>query len=194
MYFEQKRKTKTHIRLEHILSLLEDDDTPCHTEEEVTQESLLAAFPTMKQEQAEFLMTWLKKEARRKAKSGDEAPLKATRPLKRASAWDEEPVMAKFTSFTENGWVTETHQLSGGRDEKISKDDDTNSWDGDAEEIQPAKGISSCVAGDDQNSWDGSGDERAAEALAKTSKVSRSSKAAETLAKASKGSKSSKAS
>eukprot|EP00746_Dinoflagellata_sp_MGD_P166715 gnl/MRDRNA2_/MRDRNA2_96802_c0_seq1.p1 gnl/MRDRNA2_/MRDRNA2_96802_c0~~gnl/MRDRNA2_/MRDRNA2_96802_c0_seq1.p1 ORF type:complete len:659 (+),score=159.29 gnl/MRDRNA2_/MRDRNA2_96802_c0_seq1:128-2104(+) len=108
-----------------------------------------------------------------KAKADDAPPLKATRPMKRPSAWEEngEGCKAKMTSLTAQGWVSTNVQLEGAAmTGKAAKDDDTNSWDGDAEEVQPA---SAWVVGNDDNSWDGSGDERAAQ-KAKKSKAAKS--------------------
>ena len=39
------------IPQKHMAVLLEDDDTPCHEEEIVTEQSLLNAFPKMKPDQ-----------------------------------------------------------------------------------------------------------------------------------------------
>lgn len=112
-----------------------------------------------------------------KSKTPDDAPpLKATRPMKRSSAWEEngEACVAKMTTLTPQGWVSTSVQLEG----KVAKDDDTNSWDGDAEEVQPA---SAWVVGKDDNSWDGSGDEKAAQkkAAAKKPKAAKSAKSKE---------------
>jgi hypothetical protein len=106
-----------------------------------------------------------------KSKMDDAPPLKATRPIKRASAWEDDGdgCAAKMTTLTPQGWVSTNVHL--GTSDKPAKDDDANSWDGDAEEVRPA---SAWVVGNDDNSWDGSGDERAA-SKAKSSKASKAS-------------------
>lgn len=62
-YFAQSKSTKKFIPNTSLVRWLEDDDTPCHTTQSVTQESLLSAFPDMKMEQAQWLMKWLRGEA-----------------------------------------------------------------------------------------------------------------------------------
>jgi len=74
-YLHHARKTKDHIPLAHLLCELEDDDTPCHTEEMVTQQSISQAFPKMNGHQAEHLFTWLKEEARRQNANKDDEML-----------------------------------------------------------------------------------------------------------------------
>lgn len=74
-YMAAAKKTKTHIPLMHLVTLLEDDDTPCHAQNRVTTHSLLDAFPTMQQEQAEHLLTWLRGEAKKFRKSQDDETL-----------------------------------------------------------------------------------------------------------------------
>jgi len=74
-YIKKRSQTKTHIPLGHLLMELEDDDTPCHTEENVTQETIQNAFPHMKEEQTAHLYTWLKDEARRGGLDSDDEML-----------------------------------------------------------------------------------------------------------------------
>uniref|UniRef100_A0A7S0ATS6 Polycystin cation channel PKD1/PKD2 domain-containing protein n=1 Tax=Pyrodinium bahamense TaxID=73915 RepID=A0A7S0ATS6_9DINO len=58
--------TRHFIKLRRIALLLENDSDPAHPAPVVTEDSLLDAFPSMKQEQAEFLMKWLKEHAMKK--------------------------------------------------------------------------------------------------------------------------------
>lgn len=74
-YMHQARQTRDHIPLPHILCELEDDDTPCHTDEHVTAASLQAAFPKMDHSQVEHLHQWLREEGRRRNVDGDDEML-----------------------------------------------------------------------------------------------------------------------
>jgi hypothetical protein len=65
-YIAHVKKTKAHIPLTHLLTLVQDDDAECHTEDNVTTSSLQEAFPEMTSDQAEHLMEWLQAEAKKK--------------------------------------------------------------------------------------------------------------------------------
>eukprot|EP00747_Dinoflagellata_sp_TGD_P037717 gnl/TRDRNA2_/TRDRNA2_139243_c1_seq2.p1 gnl/TRDRNA2_/TRDRNA2_139243_c1~~gnl/TRDRNA2_/TRDRNA2_139243_c1_seq2.p1 ORF type:complete len:176 (+),score=31.70 gnl/TRDRNA2_/TRDRNA2_139243_c1_seq2:2-529(+) len=53
-----------------VLSRLEDDVAPKHTDNVLTAESLQEAFPDMKPEQVKFIIDWLTKEVRDRALQG----------------------------------------------------------------------------------------------------------------------------
>jgi len=57
-----KLDTRSFIPLHKIWLLLERDDDPAHPEDEVSEQSLLSAFPGMQQRQASFLVQWLTQE------------------------------------------------------------------------------------------------------------------------------------
>eukprot|EP00747_Dinoflagellata_sp_TGD_P211067 gnl/TRDRNA2_/TRDRNA2_84271_c0_seq1.p1 gnl/TRDRNA2_/TRDRNA2_84271_c0~~gnl/TRDRNA2_/TRDRNA2_84271_c0_seq1.p1 ORF type:complete len:863 (+),score=177.80 gnl/TRDRNA2_/TRDRNA2_84271_c0_seq1:187-2775(+) len=63
-YYKRMKATKGFIPLDQLLMTLQDPDPITHPEPEVTNESLLAAFPNMKPEQATFLTKWLTKDAK----------------------------------------------------------------------------------------------------------------------------------
>jgi len=71
-YLQNMRHTKDHIPLAHLKVLLEDDDTPCHTQNAVTEHTLLQAFPEMSRHQADHLMKWLRNESRKARHEGDD--------------------------------------------------------------------------------------------------------------------------
>jgi len=71
-YFTHLKKTKDHIPLMDMCVLLQDDDTPCHQHHTVTENSLMEAFPQMREDEAEHLMTWLKAEAKKNSAEKDD--------------------------------------------------------------------------------------------------------------------------
>jgi len=71
-FIAHAKKTKGMVPLEHLVCLLEDDDTPCHPSERVSTESLQEAFPGMGEDQADHLMEWLKEEARKSLHEKDD--------------------------------------------------------------------------------------------------------------------------
>jgi len=68
------RDTRGFIRLQHLLARLQDIHAPAHQSETVTHESLVNAFQGMREEQADWLMTWLKEEAFAKETTTREPP------------------------------------------------------------------------------------------------------------------------
>mmetsp|Transcript_43641 Transcript_43641/g.100950 ORF Transcript_43641/g.100950 Transcript_43641/m.100950 type:complete len:767 (+) Transcript_43641:51-2351(+) len=73
-FFTRWRQSKGFIPNLHLLYELQDADDPAHMEEIVTHESLQRCFPGMTLTQADFIMSWLTKEAasRQKARRSDE--------------------------------------------------------------------------------------------------------------------------
>jgi hypothetical protein len=87
-----------------------------------------------------------------KNKAPDDAPpLKATRPLKKKSAWDESDAL-ESTPNLKHGWASENAKAPMG------------------------DAVPAAAKEDDNNSWDGSGDEKAPGPVAKSSKSSKSTK------------------
>jgi len=72
-YINRRRTTKGFISHERLLCEMTDASRPAHEEDSVTHDSLLAAFPNMREEQRNFIINWLGGWAREKAlKEGDE--------------------------------------------------------------------------------------------------------------------------
>eukprot|EP00747_Dinoflagellata_sp_TGD_P067704 gnl/TRDRNA2_/TRDRNA2_155398_c3_seq2.p1 gnl/TRDRNA2_/TRDRNA2_155398_c3~~gnl/TRDRNA2_/TRDRNA2_155398_c3_seq2.p1 ORF type:complete len:499 (+),score=57.72 gnl/TRDRNA2_/TRDRNA2_155398_c3_seq2:45-1499(+) len=65
-------QTRGHVPLGHINHMLADQVAPAHPEEAVTTESLLRAFPEMKADQAQWLMSYLQGEMGTRAKEETE--------------------------------------------------------------------------------------------------------------------------
>lgn len=61
-FWMRRRETMGFIALSKILDMLVSDENPAHPQETVTETSLEQAFPTMKVEQAKWIMDWLQQE------------------------------------------------------------------------------------------------------------------------------------
>lgn len=80
-YFRQAKETKGFLSPDTLVNQLEDDDTPCHEAEEVTAASLKEAWPDMKTEQVDWLMAYLKEEARNNMSEQDDEAIQKLKTL-----------------------------------------------------------------------------------------------------------------